>query len=183
MREGILTLAMGAVLVAAAGTASGAVATAPGTVTRAMAVLLPTDGHSVSGVVTFTRLDLGVRVVADVSGLTPGPHGIHIHTFGNCSSPASAGGHFSPFRVVQGTAPHGAPNTLASHIGDLGNVVADASGRAHSDFVANRILLQGEDSIIGRSVMVDERADDLRTQPSGNSGPPVACGVIGIVGQ
>src|SRR5712672_2272141 len=101
-------------------------------VTKAMAVLSPTKGNSASGTVTFTKVDGGVKIVADVAGLTPGQHGFHIHEFGDCSAPdaTSAGGHFNPHHMQ-----HGAPDAAAHHAGDLGNLEADASGKAHYEFV------------------------------------------------
>ncbi len=141
----------------------------------AVADLQPTQGNEVKGTVTFTEQEKGVRVVADISGLTPGDHGFHIHEKGDCSAPdgSSAGGHFNP----TGT-PHGAPNTPESHVGDMGNIMADASGNAHIDKVFTKPSLEGENSIIGLAVIVHGGRDDLESQPSGNAGPRVACGVI-----
>jgi len=144
-------------------------------VTSAVADLQPTQGNDVKGTVTFTEQDKGVRVVADISGLTPGEHGFHIHDKGDCSAPdgSSAGGHFNPTGK-----PHGAPNAEDSHVGDMGNIMADASGNAHIDKVFTKPSLHGEDSIIGHAVIVHGGRDDLESQPSGNAGPRVACGVI-----
>lgn len=146
-------------------------------VTRAIAVLHPTQGNNVRGVVTFTRLVNRVRVVADIEGLTPGQHGFHIHEFGDCSAPdaTSAGGHFNP-----GGAPHAGPEMRERHVGDLGNITADASGKAHLDVVLSLITFHGPNSILGRSVIVHAKADDLKTQPTGDAGGRVACGVIGV---
>ena len=92
-------------------------------VTKAVAVLKPTAGSKVEGTVTFTKADKGVRVQADVTGLTPGKHGFHIHEFGDNTSPdgMSAGGHFNPHKME-----HGAPDAAKRHVGDLGNIEADA---------------------------------------------------------
>jgi len=179
MKAGILTMAWFVALVATARTASGALALSPAAVTRAVAVLLPTEANSVSGTVTFTKVQTGVRIVADVSGLTPGLHGLQIHEFGNCGArdAASAGGVFNPSRMQ-----HAAPDASFRQAGGLGNLFADTSGRAHYDRVDTVILLEGPNSIVGRAVTVHQRPDDLRTQPSGNVGPAVACGVIGIAG-
>jgi Cu-Zn family superoxide dismutase len=148
-------------------------------VTKAIAVLHPTAGHGVGGTATFTSSGDAVKVVADVTGLEPNStHGFHIHEFGDCSAPdaSSAGDHFSPK-----PAEHGGPDTPKHHAGDLGNVRADAAGKAHLEMTVNDITLsRGDTMILGRSVIVHEKADDLRTQPSGNSGARVACGVIGI---
>lgn len=141
----------------------------------AVAHLSPTQGNSVRGTVTFTKVRDGVRVVADVSGLTPGSHGFHIHEKGDCSAPdaSSAGGHFNP----TGTQ-HGAPDSEMRHVGDLGNLLADASGRAHLVRVDRHLMLDGSSSIVGRGVIVHAKPDDLKSQPAGDAGPRVACGVI-----
>jgi Cu-Zn family superoxide dismutase len=180
MKARILTIIMFGALVAAARTASGALATSSAAVTRAIAVLSPTEGNSVSGMVTFIQVQNGVRIVADVTGLSPGAHGIQIREFGNCIAldGSSVGADFNPLRTQ-----HGAPDTMFRHAGDLGNLVADASGRAHYERVDTVILLQGPNSIVGRAVTIHQRPDDLRSQPSGNVGAVVACGVIGIAGQ
>lgn len=144
---------------------------------RAIAVLHPTAGSAVSGTVTFTASGDDMKVVADITGLTPGKHGFHIHEFGDCSSPEakSAGGHFNP-----GGHHHGAPDSVDRHAGDLGNIEADAAGKAHLELHDKVIKLSGANSIIGHAVIVHEKADDLKTQPTGDAGGRVACGVIGV---
>jgi Cu-Zn family superoxide dismutase len=146
-------------------------------VTKAVAVLSSTKGNSVSGTVTFTKVDGGVKIVADVTGLTPGLHGFHIHEFGDCSAAdaTSAGGHFNPHHMQ-----HGGPDAAVRHAGDFGNLEADASGKAHYERVDTMISLEGADSIVGHGVIVHEKADDLKTQPTGNAGARVACGAIGV---
>ena len=168
MKAGILTI----VLVVT----SVAVAQAQ-VVTRAVAVLSPTKGSTVSGTVTFTKVQTGVKIVADVSGLTPGLHGFHVHEFGDCSAPdaSSAGGHFNPTQTH-----HGAPDMPFRHVGDFGNLLADASGKAHYERVDTIIVLNGGNSVIGHALIVHEKVDDLQTQPAGNAGGRVACGVIGV---
>lgn len=144
---------------------------------RAVAVLHPTEGNDVLGIVTFTKVADGVEVVADVSGLTPGKHGFHIHEFGDCGATdaTSAGGHFNPLGM-----PHGAPTDAKRHLGDLGNLIADSLGQAHYEWTDTLLVLNGANSIIGRAVIVHAGEDDLVSQPTGNAGPRVACGVIGI---
>ena len=146
-------------------------------VNKAMALVRPTKGNAVTGTVTFTKTDDGVRVVVDLEGLTPGEHGFHIHEFGDCSDAEAkaAGGHYNPGGHV-----HAGPDAEKRHNGDLGNLTADASGKAHSERVDKHLKLGGEHSILGRSVIVHEKADDLKTQPTGNAGARVACGVIGV---
>jgi Cu-Zn family superoxide dismutase len=141
----------------------------------ATATLIGLNGSGVSGTVRFTTQGDEVRVEADVYGLQPGLHGIHIHEFGDCSSPdgESAGGHFNPTNR-----PHGPPGE-ASHPGDLGNVEADMNGTARLALTVPQITVDTEPlGVIGRSVVVHEMADDLMTDPAGNAGARVACGVI-----
>jgi Cu-Zn family superoxide dismutase len=146
-------------------------------VEHAICVLYPTQGNQVHGTVTFEALEKGVRVVMDVQGLAPGKHGFHVHEFGDCSAPdaASAGGHFNPMQK-----PHGAPTDEQRHAGDLGNLTADASGNAQLEWTDPVMTLRGPHSIIGHSVVLHAKEDDLKSQPSGESGARVACGVIGI---
>ncbi len=154
-----------------------AIVSAQAETTKAVAVLSPTKGSSVAGEVTFTKVDGGVKIVADVTGLTPGLHGFHIHEFGDCSAPdgASAGGHFNPHHMQ-----HGGPDAAVRHAGDFGNLEADASGKAHYERVDTMISLDGAESIIGHGVIVHAKEDDLKTQPTGNAGARVACGAIGV---
>jgi Cu-Zn family superoxide dismutase len=148
------------------------------TVTTAKVTLAPTQGNTASGTVTFTQAPNGVKITGLITGLTPGKHGFHIHEFGDCSAAdaASAGGHFNPTHMM-----HGAPDAVAHHEGDMGNLIADSTGKAQYEYLDNSMYLQGADSILGRSVIVHEKVDDLTTQPTGNSGARVACGVIGAV--
>jgi Cu-Zn family superoxide dismutase len=127
--------------------------------------------------VTFTRGQNGISIVADVEGLSPGQHGFHIHEFGDCTAPdgTSAGGHFNP----EGN-PHGAPSDTERHVGDLGNLSADDAGMGHYERTDSHITFQGPHSIIGRGIIVHAGEDDLTTQPTGDAGPRVACGVIGV---
>ena len=149
-------------------------------IARAVAVLTPTAGSDTRGTVTFTPVNGSIRVTAELEGLTPGGHGFHIHEFGDCSAPdgASAGGHFNP----EG-AEHGAPSDTHRHVGDLGNITADESGKAHYEITDARIAFAGPNSIIGRGVIVHAGEDDLVTQPTGGAGARVACGVVGIARQ
>jgi Cu-Zn family superoxide dismutase len=149
----------------------------PSTSSKAIAVLHPTAGNKVSGTVTFTPAADGVQVHAEITGLTPGKHGFHVHEFGDCSATdlSSAGGHFNPTNQ-----PHAGPDAAARHEGDMGNVEADGSGNAKLDYVDHQISLANDaKSAIGRSVVVHAKPDDLKTQPAGDSGARIACGVIG----
>jgi Cu-Zn family superoxide dismutase len=135
----------------------------------------PTQGNTAKGEVRFYKVSGGVRVVARLEGLSPGRHGFHIHEKGDCSAPdaSSAGGHFNP-----AGAPHGAPTAdkTARHAGDLGNVEAGPDGKASYDRV-DTVLDYAQ--LQGLSVLVHAGEDDYTTQPSGNSGARIGCGVIG----
>ncbi len=146
-------------------------------ISRAVAVLRPTEGSEVEGVVQFTRTAEGIRIEATVSGLTPGRHGFHIHAWGDCSAPdaTSAGGHFNPTGQS-----HGAPDSPTRHVGDLGNLEAGENGLASYSRVDTVVAFSGPRSIIGRAVIVHAAEDDLTSQPTGNAGGRLACGVIGI---
>ena len=146
-------------------------------VTKAVAVLQPTEGNTVKGTVTFTQEDGGVRVTANFERLTEGDHGFHIHEKGDCSSPdgKSAGGHFNPEGVD-----HAGPDAEKRHVGDLGNLSASADGTASLDVLDKVISLNGPNTIVGRGVIVHANPDDLTSQPTGNAGGRVACGVIEI---
>src|SRR5262245_23254914 len=160
---------------AAAASAQPAAAAAGAKAARAVAEMAPTQGNTVAGRVEFTAVRDGVRVVADLTGLSAGDHGFHIHEKGDCSAPdgTSAGGHFNP-----GSKPHGAPGAAEHHAGDLGNIAADAGGKAHLDQIFPFLTLSGADTIVGRGLIVHAAADDLKTQPTGNAGGRQACGVI-----
>ena len=146
-------------------------------VKRAVALIAPTKGNTVDGVVTFTQESRGIRIVAKIHNLTPGNHGFHIHEWGacNCDDALCAGDHFNPTH-----ARHGARESKDRHVGDLGNITADELGNAKLDVIDTVIALNGPHSIIGRSVIIHEKADDGTSQPSGNAGKRIAYGVIGI---
>lgn len=144
----------------------------------AVATLESRSGSTVTGVVKLNERDGHVHARVELSGLPANSvHGFHVHEKGDCSAPdaASAGGHFNPGGVAHGEAGAG-----VHHAGDLPSVRADANGRVRADFDIGGVTLSaGPTSVIGRSFVVHRDADDYTTQPSGNSGPRVACGVIG----
>ena len=142
--------------------------------TQASTLINPTEGNEAQGTVEFTQEVDGVRVIASLTGLTEGDHGFHIHEKGDCSAAdgTSAGGHFNPF----GTA-HGAPDATERHVGDLGNITADASGDAAYNRLDTHLDLDGANSIIGLAVIVHALPDDF-SQPTGAAGARVGCGVI-----
>jgi Cu-Zn family superoxide dismutase len=145
--------------------------------TKAVAVIQPLQDSGVRGIVTFIQEGNGVRVVAEITGLSPGKHGFHIHEFGDGTSAdgLALGGHFNP-----GNTMHGGPEDQERHVGDLGNLEADKSGRAKYNRLDTRIALHGRNAIIGRSVVIKERIDDYKTQPGGGAGQRIAYGVIGV---
>lgn len=144
-------------------------------VTKAVAVMHPTEGNKAEGVVTFTKEKKGIRVTASLKGLSPGEHGFHIHEKGDCGAPdaSSAGAHFDPTHMA-----HGAPDAGKRHVGDLGNIEADLAGNAEYDRLDSVITFEGPTSILDKGVIVHAQQDDLKTQPTGAAGARVACGVI-----
>jgi len=142
------------------------------------------QGEAVKGTISFEpQADGGTKVTGEVTGLTEGKHGFHIHEFGDTTNGcASAGGHFNP-----GGKQHGGPDADNRHAGDLGNIVADASGVAKVDLVDKQIPIGGSNSIIGRSVVVHAGEDDLGkgghddSLTTGHAGGRAACGIIGIM--
>ena len=171
---GVLVLGAASLGVSAQTPAPGKAASGGGAA-KATVKLNPTANNTARGEVTFTTEAGGVHVVGSFSGLVFGEHGFHVHEKGDCSAPdgTSAGGHFNP-----ATKPHGAREAAARHAGDLGNLKADPYGLARVDFVDSAISLSGPDSIVGKAVIVHEKADDFTTQPTGNAGARQACGVI-----
>ncbi|KAI9312403.1 copper/zinc superoxide dismutase [Dichotomocladium elegans] len=149
---------------------------------KAVAVL---RGDSpVQGTVIFTQEseNAPTTVEATITGLTKGKHGFHVHEFGdNTNGCISAGPHFNPFGKA-----HGAPEAEVRHVGDLGNVVADAQGNATLKVTDNQIKLIGPLSVIGRTIVVHADEDDLGlgghelSLATGNAGDRWACGVIGV---
>jgi superoxide dismutase, Cu-Zn family len=149
-----------------------------GTIRKAVCVLNPIGNSQVAGIITFTEVQGGVLIEGKITGLPPNSaHGIHIHEFGDCSSPdgTAAGPHYNP----EGTT-HGGPMDMKRHNGDLGNIEADADGVATISYTDAVVSLKGDKSVIGRSIIIHEKMDDMKTQPTGNSGARIACGVIGL---
>jgi Cu-Zn family superoxide dismutase len=144
----------------------------PSDARSAVAEMMPMPGHMTHGRVEFIERAGELEIVADFDGLPPGDHGFHVHEGSDCAEP---GEHFAP----DGD-PHGAPTDAADahHAGDLGNVSADDVGRGQSTLRDDELSLQGEYGLVGRVVVVHSSADDLHSQPSGNSGDPIACGIV-----
>jgi Cu-Zn family superoxide dismutase len=152
-------------------------------ITKAVATVGPSKSattqpvnNNVTGTVTFTLDGDHLTFVADIDGLAPNTdHGFHIHEKGDLSDPdlKSAGGHFNPTKEK-----HGGPNSPHHHAGDLGNLTADANGHAHLEGMVMHASFTGDTSILGRSVIIHSKPDDLKSQPSGESGARIAGGVI-----
>lgn len=143
----------------------------------AVAQLEPTRGNTANGTVRFEQLGDTVRVTGSIRGLPPGAQlGFHVHEKGDCSSGdgMSAGEHFNP-----GATPHGRHGAGPHHAGDLPSLSVDASGQARVSFVSSSITVgRGANSVLDRSVIVHGAPDDYISQPSGNAGARLACGVI-----
>ena len=142
--------------------------------------LASASGSLVSGKLTVVPMGNGVHLTGEVGGLSPGStHAIHIHEKGDCSAAdaSSAGGHFNP-----AAQPHGKVGSGAHHGGDMDNLVANAEGVAQVNAHAEGVTLGGgaANDVAGKAVIVHAAADDYRTQPTGNAGGRVACGVITV---
>ena len=129
------------------------------------------------GTLTLTDTPQGLMVMGELKGLTPGDHGIHVHMVGQCQPPfESAGAHWNPTSKQ-----HGLQNSAGPHLGDMQNltIATDSSGTGHLTTPGG--TLRGANALLdtdGASVVVHAKADDQRTDPSGNSGARVACGVV-----
>ena len=142
----------------------------------AEATLAPTRGNSAAGLMSFRTQGTELLIQGTLTGLTPGAHGLHIHEGGDCGGPGArnAGGHFNPTG-----ARHGSPGSASHHAGDLPMLTAGADGSARFQARMGGLSLEdGPNGVIGRTIIVTARPDDYTTQPTGNSGPAVACGVI-----
>jgi Cu-Zn family superoxide dismutase len=151
--------------------------------TSANVELSATQGHSVTGSIAIAPMGDGVHLTGSLQGLPPnGEFGFHIHEKGDCSAPdaSSAGAHFNPAGVE-----HGNPREGAHHAGDIPNAKSDAQGAAQINVHVDGLTLGdgGGSDVIGKAVVVHEKADDYKTQPSGGSGARVACGVINAGGM
>jgi superoxide dismutase, Cu-Zn family len=144
----------------------------------AVAELKNPQGQSV-GVARFTQVGTAVRIVLEAKGLPAGPHGVHVHAVGKCDPPdfSSAGGHFNPLGRA-----HGALNPQGSHAGDLPNLTVAPDGNGRMETTTEQLTLgSGATSVWdadGSALVVHAAADDFKTDPTGNSGGRIACGVI-----
>ncbi|WP_162806403.1 superoxide dismutase family protein [Sphingosinicella terrae] len=141
---------------------------------RAVATLQTAEGAA-AGTATASAVDGGIRIALEVEGLPPGPHGAHVHMTGRCDAPAfeSAGGHWNPT-----DAQHGLEAPPGQHAGDMPNLDVGADGRGSLDYTLQGGSFEGLMDADGSTMMIHADADDQRTDPSGNSGGRIACGVF-----
>ncbi|AXK73737.1 superoxide dismutase family protein [Lysobacter sp. TY2-98] len=147
-------------------------------VNSAVIALAPASGSLVSGRLSAMAMTDGVHITGDIGGLAPNStHGLHVHEKGDCSAAdaTSAGPHFNPAGK-----PHGNPSAGTHHAGDLPNITAGSDGVAHVNLHVAGVSLGGAagTNILGRALVVHGSADDYTSQPAGNSGPRIACGVV-----
>ncbi|VDM50583.1 unnamed protein product [Toxocara canis] len=135
------------------------------------------------GVLDFTQIGGTVKINGTLRELTPGLHGFHVHDKGDIGNGCmAAGAHFNPTNKT-----HGGPTDIERHVGDLGNIQASESGIANLSMEDTVISLHGPFSIVGRTIVVHERVDDLgrgnteASKTTGDSGARIACGIIGII--
>jgi len=135
-------------------------------------------GKSV-GMATLTPVSGGIRIVIEAKDLPPGAHAVHIHAVGKCDAPdfMTSGGHFNP-----GNKQHGSMNPQGPHAGDLPNMSVDGIGAGRLETITDRISLDaGPNSVFdadGSAIVIHAASDDFRTDPTGNAGGRIACGVI-----
>jgi superoxide dismutase, Cu-Zn family len=144
----------------------------------ATATLTPTSGNTAHGTVTLTEMKDGtVEVVVNLAGVPPGVHGFHIHDKGDCGDNGNAaGGHYNPSAVA-----HGSPAADPHHAGDWGNVTADGDGNVNTRFVSRSVSVkEGSMTAVGHAIILHGNPDDLTTQPTGNAGPRIACGIVTV---
>lgn len=142
----------------------------------ATATLISTSGSTATGVVNLAQLgDGSVEVTANLRGVPPGVHGFHIHEKGDCGDNGNAaGGHYNPLNT-----PHGSPSADPHHAGDFGNVTADDNGVVSHRFTTRSITVaDGPATAVGHAIILHANPDDLTTQPTGNAGGRIACGVV-----
>lgn len=160
--------------------ASGAAPAPVAPRTNAKVTLTSAAGSAVKGDLTLTNEGVAVSIRGEITGLSPGKeHGFHVHEVGQCELPdfTSAGGHFNPTKDS-----HGGPDSNARHLGDIPNAKADENGRATIDVTVKGATLSDKDGgpneLLGKALVVHAMPDDYKSQPAGNSGARIACGVI-----
>ncbi len=160
-------------------TSVGAALVAAPPAKEAVAVIYPASGSACRGLVGIAQDTSSIKIIADIEGLAPGSkHAFHIHEFGDCSAPdaSSAGSHYDPAQTKH----HGMPNDKMSHAGDMGNIEANSDGKLHFELSLEGASIDGPEApVLGRAVIVHANPDDF-SQPVGNAGGRIGCGVIGL---
>jgi Cu-Zn family superoxide dismutase len=144
----------------------------------ASAALAPTTGNSATGTATFSPVGTQIKLNVSIANAPPGVHGFHIHQMPACGADGmDAGGHWDPTTMM-----HGAWTAGAHHLGDVGNITADASGNGTLELTTDAwsIGTGATNDVVGHSVVLHASADDFATQPTGNAGGRIACGVIAL---
>ncbi len=177
-KVGILALGVAVLLAAGAAVADSSKSGAPAQTAPAGKRSVPIEGRSgssLTGTAEFTMHGGQMMITVNVKGAPPGTHAVHIHEKGDCSAPdaSSAGGHFNPAGHQ-----HGAPDAKEHHAGDLGNMEVKSDGTGSLMIHSSGLSLEGASSIVGRAIIVHEKSDDFVTQPTGNAGGRIGCGVI-----
>jgi len=177
MRRGVRLAPVLAMLLLGCARSSDTAPEGAGHELAAAAELPSVAGSAAHGTVTMTFQSGGVRIIADLEGLTPGAHAFTILAGPSCPASDSLlpAAHFNP--TAQ---PHGDGDSDMRHLGDLGNVVADAAGHVHFDTLDRSLTLEGPEAIVGHALAVHARPDQPTVQPDGDAGPVVACGVIAL---
>jgi Cu-Zn family superoxide dismutase len=176
VRSGIALAAL-AILWGCASSSSGTAASvAPPAGPTATAVIEGRSGSRLTGTATFTQNGSAVHVVIDLANAPEGIHGVHLHEKGDCSAPdaTSAGGHFNPTGMQ-----HGSPDAASHHAGDFGNMTIGSEGHGRLELDSTALTVApGDHSVAGRAIVIHAKADDMQTQPTGNSGARIGCGVV-----
>jgi Cu-Zn family superoxide dismutase len=170
-------LVVGAMVISGAGVA-GAKSVKQAAGKSVVVKLEPKSGSQASGTATFSEDKGQVKLVVELTGATPGEHALHIHEKGDCSDPEAknAGGHWNPQTMA-----HGKWGTMPHHLGDIGNLTVGADGKGTLTMSTDKWSIGGgaPNDISGKAVVIHGGVDDFKTQPTGNAGNRIACGVIG----
>ena len=144
---------------------------------QAIAVIGSTNDSGVTGTAVFTQNGDQITLIIEIQGATPGLHAVHIHEKGDCSAPddKSAGGHWNPTDVA-----HGKWGEGEFHLGDIGNITVGEDGIGNISLTTDlwEIGTGSDVDVVGRGIIVHADPDDFTSQPSGNAGARIGCGVI-----
>ena len=174
--RGVLAMAPLALFLGCASSKSSTTAPPAASGPRATATIEARSGSTLSGTALFTPTAGGVHIVVEVSNAPQGIHAVHLHEKGDCSAPdaTSAGGHFNPTGMA-----HGSPDAPAHHAGDFGNMTVGEDGHGRLELDSTMLTITpGERSVVGHAIVVHAKPDDMQTQPTGNAGGRIGCGVV-----